>query len=597
MSETATPAAPAATGSSFYLAMRILPQERREAMYAVYAFCRAVDDIADGGWAAASTRCADLERWRADIDALFAGRAPARPRRSRRGRAPLRPEARGLRRGHRRHGDGRGGRHPGARLGDARPLLRPGRERRRTAVGAHLRHGEREPARRSPIISAAPCNSPTSCATSTRTPRSAGSTCRAKRWPRPGIASTIRSRSRPIRSLPRACDEVAARARSHFAQSGAIMAGEPAARRARAAADGRGLSIDPRPYDRARLRAAAPADRRPTVCAFSARFCDTPSYERRDRPRRRGRRRGLERRGAPRRRRRRVVAPRGRRRGRRPLPILSRSGARPDDRQRQPSAAVGQPRGARLSRPHRLARQAARPAARAIFDFADLAERRTLAAASQRRPAAVVAPRSAGAACPARRCTNISRRSDAAGRRPRRRSARSMTCSGPLYDRLWGPVLLAGLNTDPPEGSARLAGGDAARDACGRAARPAVRWSRSRACRACFVEPALASSSRAARRSASATRLRGVEFAAGRAVALDFGADRTRRWRATTRSSSPCRPARRASFFPISTRPTNSARSSTRISASRRRRDQPRILGVVNGLSAMDLRLSRSRCR
>ena len=35
------------SGSSFLLGMRILPQQRREAMYAIYAFCREVDDIAD----------------------------------------------------------------------------------------------------------------------------------------------------------------------------------------------------------------------------------------------------------------------------------------------------------------------------------------------------------------------------------------------------------------------------------------------------------------------------------------------------------------------------------------------------------------------
>ena len=33
--------------SSFYRALRILPSDKREAMYEVYAFCRAVDDIAD----------------------------------------------------------------------------------------------------------------------------------------------------------------------------------------------------------------------------------------------------------------------------------------------------------------------------------------------------------------------------------------------------------------------------------------------------------------------------------------------------------------------------------------------------------------------
>jgi len=76
MREYAAPDLPAATGSSFYLAMRILPQDRRKAMYALYSFCRAVDDIADGAGPAAR-RTADLECWRAEIDSLFAGRWPA----------------------------------------------------------------------------------------------------------------------------------------------------------------------------------------------------------------------------------------------------------------------------------------------------------------------------------------------------------------------------------------------------------------------------------------------------------------------------------------------------------------------------------------
>jgi phytoene synthase len=61
-----------AAGSSFYMAMRILPQEQREAMYAVYAFCRAVDDIADSD-APRTARHTALERWREDIDRLFQG--------------------------------------------------------------------------------------------------------------------------------------------------------------------------------------------------------------------------------------------------------------------------------------------------------------------------------------------------------------------------------------------------------------------------------------------------------------------------------------------------------------------------------------------
>jgi phytoene synthase len=74
--ERATPALPAA-GSSFYTAMRILPAEQRDAMYAVYAFCRAVDDIADEE-GPREPRRAELQAWREDIDALFDRRvAPA----------------------------------------------------------------------------------------------------------------------------------------------------------------------------------------------------------------------------------------------------------------------------------------------------------------------------------------------------------------------------------------------------------------------------------------------------------------------------------------------------------------------------------------
>jgi squalene synthase HpnD len=75
--EQATDAAAATSGSSFYLAMRILPASQRDAMYHVYAFCRAVDDIADSDLPHAE-RAAGLDRWRADIDACFAGRPPER---------------------------------------------------------------------------------------------------------------------------------------------------------------------------------------------------------------------------------------------------------------------------------------------------------------------------------------------------------------------------------------------------------------------------------------------------------------------------------------------------------------------------------------
>lgn len=69
----------AASGSSFYAAMRILPRAQREGMYEIYSFCRQVDDIADSD-GPRDERLAALERWRADIGALYAGRAPARLR-------------------------------------------------------------------------------------------------------------------------------------------------------------------------------------------------------------------------------------------------------------------------------------------------------------------------------------------------------------------------------------------------------------------------------------------------------------------------------------------------------------------------------------
>ena len=69
-------AAPAgAARSSFHLALRLLPETRRAAMFEIYAFCRAVDDVADGPGAAPDKRAA-LERWRADIRACCAGAGP-----------------------------------------------------------------------------------------------------------------------------------------------------------------------------------------------------------------------------------------------------------------------------------------------------------------------------------------------------------------------------------------------------------------------------------------------------------------------------------------------------------------------------------------
>ena len=68
----------AGSGTSFYWGMRLLPAQKREAMFAIYAFCREVDDIADSDAPPASKQ-ADLARWRSEIEALYSGR-PSWPR-------------------------------------------------------------------------------------------------------------------------------------------------------------------------------------------------------------------------------------------------------------------------------------------------------------------------------------------------------------------------------------------------------------------------------------------------------------------------------------------------------------------------------------
>jgi len=64
------------SGSSFYAGMRMLPPAEREAMYAVYAFCRVVDDIADDQAGDPAGRHQALENWRDAIDRLYDGGDP-----------------------------------------------------------------------------------------------------------------------------------------------------------------------------------------------------------------------------------------------------------------------------------------------------------------------------------------------------------------------------------------------------------------------------------------------------------------------------------------------------------------------------------------
>jgi len=59
------------SSSNFYYAFMLLPAERRRALYAVYAFCRFVDDIADDGAVAQPAML--LERWREELRKVFNG--------------------------------------------------------------------------------------------------------------------------------------------------------------------------------------------------------------------------------------------------------------------------------------------------------------------------------------------------------------------------------------------------------------------------------------------------------------------------------------------------------------------------------------------
>lgn len=66
-----------ASGTSFFWGMRLLPEHRRRAIFAVYAYCRDIDDIADGD-ADPATKHTRLTAWRDEIERLYAG-TPTHP--------------------------------------------------------------------------------------------------------------------------------------------------------------------------------------------------------------------------------------------------------------------------------------------------------------------------------------------------------------------------------------------------------------------------------------------------------------------------------------------------------------------------------------
>ena len=64
--------------SSFYYAFLFLPREKREALEAVYAFCRLVDDVVDED-APADAKREGVARWRAELERIYGDEAPQHP--------------------------------------------------------------------------------------------------------------------------------------------------------------------------------------------------------------------------------------------------------------------------------------------------------------------------------------------------------------------------------------------------------------------------------------------------------------------------------------------------------------------------------------
>ncbi len=60
-----------ASGTNFYYAFLLLPAEKRRAIYALYSFCRKVDDCVDEE---AGEGEAGLARWEEEVDRAYAGR-------------------------------------------------------------------------------------------------------------------------------------------------------------------------------------------------------------------------------------------------------------------------------------------------------------------------------------------------------------------------------------------------------------------------------------------------------------------------------------------------------------------------------------------
>ncbi len=97
-----------------------------------------------------------------------------------------------------------------------------------------------------------------------------------------------------------------------------------------------------------------------------------------------------------------------------------------------------------------------------------------------------------------------------------------MDCRGPLYDRLWHPLLVAALNTEPKTSSAALAGA-VIRETLAKGGRACVPLVAAEGLAEAFVDPALATLRERGVTVTLDRRLRRLGFAESRVAHLDFG--------------------------------------------------------------------------
>jgi squalene-associated FAD-dependent desaturase len=109
--------------------------------------------------------------------------------------------------------------------------------------------------------------------------------------------------------------------------------------------------------------------------------------------------------------------------------------------------------------------------------------------------------------------------------RPGATIGETIDCRGSLYERLWHPILLAALNTEPEAASAAMAAAVLRESLMqgGRACRPLVA---EHGLSAAFIDPAVEHLAKAGTEIRLNRRLRAIELESARATALDFGGDR-----------------------------------------------------------------------